>query len=258
MNFKLGRLPRSFDPRVPRMSMLLAGQKLPPPPVSINWLAGMPPDFGMMLNDRLGNCTCAALYHALQVWSFNASNMIDTEPDSNVSALYERACGYDPNVSGTDNGGNEQTVLGYAMNTGLPVSSPDGEAEHRIAAFVEVDPRNTDDVKRTIADCALAYIGFEVPQYIMDDMPDVWEIQDSGDKSIAGGHAVILAGYDDKVANVVSWGRTFRMTWDFFSRYTDECYAVADRLWVDAMGTTPGGLSLDDLVAHMNALKEQA
>ena len=28
------------------------------------------------------------------------------------------------------------------------------------------------------------------------------------------------------------------MTWDFFAKYVDEAYAIADQAWVDAKGTT--------------------
>src|SRR5271170_6620209 len=93
---KLGRLRRSFDPRIPHMSALLAGQTLPPPPPSVDYTTGMPPNLGMMMNDTLGDCTCAAYYHALQVWSFDASGKIDTETDNDVEELYEKACGYKP------------------------------------------------------------------------------------------------------------------------------------------------------------------
>ena len=60
---KLGRTPRTFNPRVPHMSALLAGKALVAPPASIDHSKGMPGAFGMMLNDQLGDCTCAALDH---------------------------------------------------------------------------------------------------------------------------------------------------------------------------------------------------
>lgn len=64
---KLGRLHRTYDARIPHMSALVAGQTLPPPPPSVDWTSGMPRNLGMMLNDTLGDCTCAAVYHAIQV-----------------------------------------------------------------------------------------------------------------------------------------------------------------------------------------------
>lgn len=254
--FKLGRLPRARNPRIPHFAALIAGAALPPPPASVDYTTALPPNLGAMLNDRLGDCTCAAVYHALQVWSANANPPIDTEPDSNVLSLYKEACGYNPGDASSDQGGVEQEVLAYLLNTGFPIGN--GE-RHKIAAFVEVDPRNTDDVKRAIADCGVAYIGFSVPTYLMaSGPPAVWDVSTSGDQSIEGGHAVVLAGYGLYGVKVISWGQIYTMTWAFFAQYCDEVYAIADPDWVASTGRTPGGLSLADLEAQMQALKDAA
>ncbi|GGF28097.1 hypothetical protein GCM10011611_37650 [Aliidongia dinghuensis] len=257
MSYQLGRLHRTYNPRIPHMSALLAGQSLPPPPPSVDWAEHMPDNLGMMLNDRLGDCTCAAYYHAQQVWTANTLSAMQTQPDVDVEKLYVLACGYNPRVPGEGPGGNEQHVLTYLLRRGAPFG-PNGQQKHKIAAFVEVDPRNTDDVKRTINDCGVAYIGFNVPQFIMPQPPATpprtWDVQDT-DTNIIGGHAVVLAGYDASGARVISWGEYFTMTWAFFAQYVDEVYAIADPNWVAVKGTTPGGLTLDELETQMQALQ---
>jgi hypothetical protein len=258
---KLGRTPRSHDPRIPHLSALLAGAQLPPPPASVDYTKGMPADLGMMLNDTLGDCTCAAVYHAIQVWTFVATKgaNMDTEPDSDVKKLYELACGYNPSQGGEGPGGNEQHVLTYLLKRGAPTGAS-GNTVNKIAAFVEVDPRNTDDVKRTINDCGVAYIGFNVPAYIMPtggDPPAIWDYTPAqANAKIVGGHAVVLAGYDANGARVISWGEYYTMTWAFFAKWVDETYAIADQDWVDATGKTVGGLSLQQLEQQMQALKD--
>jgi len=257
--FRLGRTPRTFDPRIPHLSAILAGKPPPPPPLSVDWTANMPKAFGMMLNDTLGDCTCAAVYHARQVWSFNASGKEITEPDADVRQLYIQACGYNPKTPGEGPGGNEQHVLKYLLRTGMP-AGPAGQSRDKISAFVEVDPRNLDDVRRTIADCGVAYIGFNVPQSIMPPggaPPAVWVV-DHAHSQIVGGHAVVLPGYDSVGPKVISWGQLYTMTWEFFATYVDEVYAIADDAWIGAKATTPGGLSLAELEAQMAALKEAA
>src|SRR5271155_2585228 len=103
---KLGRLSRGHDPRIPRMSAVRRKDvPLPPLPESIDYSTGMPSDLGAMLNDELGDCTCAAVGHAIQIWTFNAdgaSEMI-TPPDSDIEQLYEVAGGYVPGNESTDN-----------------------------------------------------------------------------------------------------------------------------------------------------------
>ena len=254
--FKLGRLHRTYDPRVPHLSALLAGQTLTPPPASVDWTKGMPANLGMMLNDTLGDCTCAAVYHAMQVWSYNAGSKMVTQPDSDVEQLYIQACGYNPRVPGEGPGGNEQHVLTYWLQNGAPIG-PQGAARQTISAFVEVDPRNVDDVKRTINDCGLAYIGFNVPQSVQppgQPPPQVWNYVPS-QANIIGGHAVVLAGYNGNGARVISWGQYYTMTWEFFAHFVDEVYAIADTEWIDSKDTTPGGFTLAQLEIQMNALK---
>jgi hypothetical protein len=258
--FRLGRTPRAFDPRVPHMSALLAGTQPPAPPPSVDNTVGMPADLGMMMNDTLGDCTCAAVYHAIQVWTFNASKgaNMETEPDSDVEKLYELACGYNPNTPGEGPGGNEQKVLKYLLRRGAPTGT--GNTTNKIAAFVEVDPRNTDDVKRAINDCGVAYIGFSVPASIMpqgQEPPKVWDIDPANpNPQIVGGHAVVLAGYTASGARVISWGSYYTMTWAFFAKYVDEVYAIADPAWVAATGQTPGGLTMTQLEEQMQALQD--
>jgi hypothetical protein len=259
-NRRLGRLPRSHDKRIPMLHDLLAGTVQPPPPAEVDYTKGMPANLGMMLNDSLGDCTCAAFYHALQVWSFNASKgaALDTEPDVDVKLLYEKACGYNPARGGEGPGGNEQKVLTYLLNKGAP-AGPNGTQVKKIAAFVEVAVANTDNVKRTVADCGVCYIGFNVPQYIMppgkNPLP-VWDVNPGGDNTIVGGHAVVLAGYNAQGARVISWGEYYTMTWAFFEKFVDEAYGIADSQWFNEKGTNVGGLTLAQLEAAMAALKQ--
>jgi len=238
------------------MSALLAGVTLPPIPASKDWTTGMPANLGMMLNDTLGDCTCAAVYHAKQVWTANLGTMV-TEPDADVEMLYEQACGYDPSQGGEGAGGNEQTVLTYLTQTGAP-TGPDGATREKLAAFVEVDPRNLDDVKRTILACGVAYIGFNVPQSLMPPNappPAVWTVDPNNSQSI-GGHAVVLAGYSADGAKVISWGQYYTMTWPFFSKFVDEVYALASFDWFSGNNNLdPLGTTLADLEAQMNSFK---
>ena len=254
---KLGRLARSHDESIPMLHALQAGKPLPPVVPEVDYTKGMPQNLGVMLNDTLGDCTCAAFYHALQVWSFQANRRIDTEPDLDVKDLYEQACGYKPKQGGEGPGGNEQSVLKYLLRTGAPYG-PNGEQRHKIKAFVEVSVKNIDNIKRTIYDCGVAYIGFNVPQYIMppDGAPlAVWDVEPHADNNIIGGHAVVLAGYDAHGARVISWGEYYTMTWAFFEKFVDEAYGIADSDWICHGGKSIGGFTLAELEAAMKDLQ---
>src|SRR5271154_2083596 len=204
---KLGRLPRGHDPRIPKMSLVRHPDSIAPLPASIDYSTGMPSDLGAMLNDSLGDCTCAAVGHAIQIWTFNAdgANEMITPSDGDIEALYEIAGGYVPGNESTDNGCVEQTVLTDWLNDAV-----DGNV---LTAYVEVDQTDMDEVKRTIAECGLIYIGFNVPNYLMGGLTSagsVWDVDPSGDNGSAGGHAVIICGYaENGNMKVQSWGDWF-------------------------------------------------
>ena len=251
---KLGLKPRGFNPAIPHYSTHLAGRELTPPPVSVSWIRGMPADLGPMLNNQVNDCSCAALYHALQVWSFNATGTLDTEPDSNVEALYSAVSGYKAGAAPPGPECAMQDVLTYSAKTGIPVGA-NGAQRNKLAAFFEIDHRNPDDLKRAVQECGVAYVGINVPAYThTSPMPAVWDVE-TENAQIIGGHAVIAAGYDAQGIQVISLGKTYIMTWAFFAKYTHEAYVLADASWIEAKGTSPAGLSLAQLEQQMQALK---
>ena len=262
---KLGRNPRTFDPRVPHLSALRLGVPAPAEPLvpaAIDWTQGInQDDLGMMMNDQLGDCTCAAYYHAIQVWS-RQTNKVDgmiTEPDGDALALYEAVGGYRPGDETTDNGAVEQDVLSYLLNTGAP-TGPEGQTRHRLLAYVELDPRNHVDIQAAIAGSGVVYLGFDVPNYLMQPPgpPQLWDWQPSADTSSAGGHAIIAAGYDSSGLKIISWGQLYTMTWTFWDQRVDEAYSLVDRDWVLTTGRTPAGISVPALEKAMDAIRLEA
>jgi hypothetical protein len=253
MPYKLGRHNRTHNPNIPKFAHLTLGATLSPAPSAVDYSAGLPADLGMMLNDRLGDCTCAAFFHALQVWSYHTTGNVVTYPDANVEQLYQQADGYNPADPSTDRGGNEQNVLTFLMNEGAPI---DNNQRHKLSAFVELDVKNSDHIKHAIHNCAVVYIGFTVPSYLMNGEPPlVWEYDPNWNGQTDGGHAVIIVGYDEHGLKVISWGKTYTMSWIFWDKFVDEAYALADKEWVNIKGTTPAGLTIDQLEAAMGDLK---
>lgn len=254
---KLGRRPRIFNPAVPHLSALMSVRRnLDAPPPAVNYQQKMPGNLGQMLNDKLGCCTCAAVYHGIQLWTANAGKKMVTATDQQVETIYEKFCGYNPKDPNTDQGGIEQNVLDDWLNQGVPLNDNDGPI-NKLMGWVEVDQRIHDDVKRTINECGFAYIGFNVPENIMEAqvVPTEWQVDRSA--QIVGGHAIILGGYDSEGLNLISWGGKYRMSWEFFDTYTDEVYGLIDEEWVCNTGKTLLGMDLKELTSYMSALRHQ-
>jgi hypothetical protein len=220
----------------------------------VDYTKGMPANLGMMENDQLSDCCCAAVGHAMQVWSFNATGQMLTDPDSDVQATYERACGYTAGDAASDQGCYLQDVLGYWVKQG--VSIPGGT--NKLAAFVEIDPLDGAAIRAAIDQCGCVVIGFNVAAYLANYLTDagsLWDFWPHADQTIVGGHAVILAGYSGKTFTAISWGARYYVTWRFLTHFMDECYALADASFLKATGNTPSGLTLAQLEAAMQALK---
>jgi hypothetical protein len=231
------------------MAELRLGKSLAPIPAEVNYAQGMPSNLGFMLNDVLGDCVEAAAGHAIQLWSFNAARNMVTPPDSDIEAFYELAGGYVPGNPNTDTGTIEQVALKDWLNSPI-----DG---NELAAFVEINQQDLNEVRRSIYECGLVFIGLNVPAYLQSNLEvpgSLWDVDPSGDSSIIGGHAVIVTGYDS-TGNMplISWGSAYTMTRAFFEKYVDECYALANPSWMSITGSSPAGMTIEELEKLMNS-----
>jgi hypothetical protein len=248
---KYGRKARTYDPRIPRMSLVRAG--LPAPPASVNYSTGMPASLGAMLNDQLGDCVEAAAGHAIQVWSFNGEGSMLTPPDSDIEAFYETAGGYVPGNPSTDNGTIIQTALADWLNDPI-----DG---NELTAYVEIDVADMPNVKQSIYECGLCYIGFNVPSFLtnLETPGATWDVNPSADNTIIGGHCVDIVGYDASGnMTVISWGSLYTMTPAFFAQFVDEAYALANPDWISATGKSPAGLTISQLQSLMQEISSMS
>jgi hypothetical protein len=236
---KLGKRPAKHDPRNLKLCTYLA-ESIPSAPDKIDWTHGVT-SFGMMKNDVLGCCTCAAIAHSWQIWSMNSSSEL-TISDEQVVSLYETFCGYNPNDPNTDQGGIESDILkNWRAN---------GALGHKIDAYASITPKNHPEVKQAINLFGVIYVGVALPN-TAQNQPDIWdivEVQDGSDEPGSwGGHAIICVGYDETFVYFISWGRIMKMTWKFLDKYMDEAYAIISYDWLNKDGKTPEGLDITSL-----------
>ena len=242
---RLGRRPP--DPKAQARLLKLSNyMALPPAPPSADWLAKVS-NPGVMLNDSLGDCTCAGYGHYIQVATANNGSQV-TVPDSAVLACYEGACGYDPSDPSTDQGGIETSVLNYMRNPGM--------AGHKLGAYVSVNIQDEEHVKSAIALFGGLYLGVALP--LSAQSQDVWRVALSSGSSAAkgswGGHCIFVAAYDDAGLTCITWGMVKRMSWDWFFAYCDEAYALLSDDWVNGSAAAPSGFNLAALQADLQAV----
>ena len=114
---KLGRRPARFN-RARRLLFQIHFANLPPAPASAKWSQGVALR-GQMLNNVLGDCTIAALGHAIQVSLQCHRPDADPLGDDVIQGAYSAWCGYVEGAPSTDNGGNETDVLNNFEKNGL-------------------------------------------------------------------------------------------------------------------------------------------
>jgi len=244
--FKLGKLPARHLTGLPKLSSYTSG--LAPAPDTMDWTKGVT-SWGMMANNRLGDCTAAGCGHALQVWTLNESSEV-TVTDDDVISFYSATTGYDPSDPSTDQGGIETDVLSYWHDNGL--------CGYPLEGFVSVQPKSQADVQDAIWLFGGAYLGVELP--ISAQTQTVWDVpaggpQGDGAPGSWGGHCVYAVSYDSRNVQVITWGMLKSMTWAFFTTYVSETYALLSSTWASS-DTSPSGFSFDVLKTDLEAFRK--
>jgi hypothetical protein len=236
---RLGRKAVKHDSRTLKLAKYMT-TALPPPPTSILWNKGVT-EFGMMLNDTLGCCTIAGAAHAVQIFSLNAGTEV-TLSDAEVLAYYEKWDGYVQGNAATDQGGIELDVLNAWKAQEF--------AGHALLAWADVSTGSASQIKQAIFLFGGVYIGLEVPNFIMSNIPPLWDVVDD-DGGIDGGHCVFVVGYDSVGLTFISWGALYKMTWAFWTKYVDEAHALLSKDFLGANGLDPAGFNLAALQADL-------
>jgi hypothetical protein len=243
---KLGKQTAHHDKRVPMLSKYTAG--LPSPPAAANYDTKLT-HLGMMLNNTLGDCTCAAVGHCIQQWTAEAQKKQVILPDADIEKLYEIVGHYNPKNPSSDRGAVEINVLNYWLAN--PV------AGNQLSAFCALEPNNHQEVQDAVFIFGNCYIGLQMP--VSAQTQTVWTVPPGGPTGQGapgswGGHAVPIVAYDARGLTCITWGALKVMTWQFWNAYCDEAYGLLSPDWVKA-GRTPAGFDWKQLEADMGDLK---
>lgn len=244
---RFGKKAPRIDPRTLRLERYLA-PIIPPPPPRVDWSRGFNIDYGMMLNDTLGDCTEAKKGHAVQIWTLCNGRMV-TVPDSVVLAAYESGGGYVPGDPSTDNGED--------MLTNLTNWRKNGFGGHGLSAFAAIDYSSFALVSQSIYLFGLVDIGFSVPQSAVDQNAkgEIWDVVPDDGGSV-GGHDVVIPMFDSATETLtcITWGMRQKMTWAFFQKYVDEAYALLSPNWISSKNLDPSGILWGDLQKDLSVV----
>ena len=178
----------------------------------------------MFANDTLGCCVIAARAHQTLRFERNETGTYPKITDAQVKAEYFRQTG------GADSG----LVILDSLKLWRRDGWKAGNQKLRIKLFAQVRNFDKDSVASSIYSDVGVQAGVSLPLSAQDQLDNgqPWEVS-SGPRARAnswGGHAIYLTAYNETYITCVTWGRKQRMTWGFFLRYSDECYATFDEV----------------------------
>jgi len=243
---KLGKHAPVYDRRTPRFANYIDSAIIDNPPATLDFSAKLS-NLGMMLNDTLGDCTCAAVGHMIQTWTANAGTQVIL-PDADIETLYEKSCGYVPGDPSTDQGGVEVAVLRYWRDSGIFPG-------HTLAGWCNVSAGNHTQMKQALQLFGAIYIGVDLP--LTAQSQSEWSVvSTTGDGAPGswGGHAVPIVGYDADTVTVITWGQLLKATWGFLDAYCDEAHGPLSANWIEKDGKTPDGFYWTKLKADLLVL----
>ncbi|MDB5272095.1 MAG: hypothetical protein JWO58_462 [Chitinophagaceae bacterium] len=244
---KLGKQPARHDPRTLQMANYITPSKLPPIPDSYDWTKKVK-KWGMMDNDNIGDCTCAAAGHLIMEWTAENGKLV-TPTDKDIISAYSAITGYNPKTGKNDNGAVETDVLNYWRRKGI--------AGHKISLYAALEPGNHNHIKEAVYLFGGCYIGLSLPVTAQDQK--VWSVPPGGAKGNGapnswGGHAVPVVAYDEKELTIVTWGALKKMTWGFWDTYCEESYAIISTDFADGKKKAPSGFDLKQLQSDLKLI----
>lgn len=220
-------------------------------------------DWGMLANDRIGDCAIAAPLHAIKLWAAETGRAVNIS-DKSAIQNYSDITGYNPNPSPeqigpngenlTDQGTAVQQMLEYWRTVGLV--DDDGN-RHTIAGYVglRLGQHLLDEMKA--ADYLLdgLIIGINCPSQYQDlfQSGQPWGAIDN--PNYEGGHCILGVGKPDAGHSMCTWGALVDFLPDGIIQNVDEAWAVISQERLNAnTGVDANGFKWAELVADLPLL----
>lgn len=242
---KLGKLAPKRKAKTLRLAKYIVS--LPQLPAVFDW-TGKVPSWGMMRNDTIGDCTCAAAGHLIMSWTTaNSKELVPTDDD--IVAAYAAITGYDPKTGEGDTGAAELDVLDYWRKTGI--------AGRRIGAYASIKPSDIPHIKFAIWAFGGIYLGVNLPLSAQNQASWAMPANQNDPGAVPGswgGHAVCATGYDADGVTVITWGQPLKVSWAFFATYFEEAYCLWSPDFITGDKPAPSGFDQNTLRADFSAV----
>jgi hypothetical protein len=218
---KLGRNPSTKEVTF-KFAAFSDRRKLPQPPRTFGNEEFLPKDgWGVLGNDKVGNCVIAGAAHETLLWCNVGQTATARFDETSVLADYSRIAGYDPRRPETDQGTDMSEAASYRRRVG--VRDADGNP-HKVAAYLAIDADDVVAHYQALWLFEAVGIGFKFPMSAWRQFEKglTWSVLKNA--SFDGGHYVPLVAKRRSLV-CVTWGKTQTLTRGFLERYNEESLA---------------------------------
>jgi hypothetical protein len=210
--------------------------------------------WGMLANDRLGDCVIAMMLHSIEDFHLDAGTPAPAFTDEDAISLYSAITGYNPDDPNSDQGANESTAMRFWEHPGLKTSD---KVDHQIVATVAVDPGNLNECRIAIDEFVALQIGIALPLTAQGQTE--WKVVGDGQTGNSapgswGGHGIPFREYDAETFKAVTWGTELLLTVPFHQAYSQEAHVVVTKEMLNKQGVGPSGVAWDELIADIKVL----
>ncbi|WP_148232718.1 hypothetical protein [Acetobacter aceti] len=169
MRLRLGKTPARHDAAAPKTASLRMMRRR----AAERLVRSVDPSPLLLANDRLGNCTAAALVNGARAQAALGGFQIAVT-DDNAIDFYSASTGYIRGDERTDLGGNETDVLAYAARHGYRL-----DTQCLYPVWGDIDPADLNSVRLSVETCGTAYIGVQFSESDLwvneaGNLADVW------------------------------------------------------------------------------------
>jgi hypothetical protein len=246
---KLGKTPATEDARDFKLARYA---KLPDAPSRFGHATTVRRNrWGMLGNDRFGDCVWAGADHEHMLWTRLGSGAHASFAPTDALSDYTACTGFQPDEPQSDRGTDMRDAAKYRQKTGVVDRSGN---RHKIAAYLFLDAGNWGQLRQALFLFEVVGIGIEFPDSAMDQFNAGadWDVVPGA--QIEGGHYIPGVGaHDREHVHVVSWGRRIQMSRAFYAKYCDEAVAYLTGEDLKA-GRTPEGFDLAQLQDDLKQL----
>lgn len=243
----LGKLPARANAVSFKLRRYLAGTKaFPIVPKNFGHEEYDPPvNWGMLGNDRYGDCVVAGGAHEHKLWGKMAGKEIGFNT-RDVLHDFTAITGQPPAPT---TGADMQAAASYRRRVGLM----DSEGKrHKVGAYLEINPGDLQELYTAMYLFGAVGIGIQFPSSAFDQFRNhqAWHVVSGS--PVENGHYIPGVALRSNIV-VITWGRFQAMRPSFYRTYCDEAIAyVSPEALID--GKSPEGFDYATLLKDLAAL----